>query len=357
MGGANRDLVVIGGSAGSSRALKTVLESLPEDLPAAILVVVHQPSSGPGVFTLLSSSATPSALPMQTAVDGAELRNGHVYLAPPNRHLLVVDDHLKLGTGPRENLARPAIDPLFRSAAVSHGPRAIGVILSGWLNDGASGLAAIKRCGGIAVVQAPNDAEAADMPLAALEATPVDLSAPHGDLSAAVRRFVVEAPGPARGVPRDLLLDVDIAAGGPVGHDSIRSIADPVAITCPDCGGVLSEVRGGRPLRFRCQVGHGFTGKVLLEHQEGLVDEAMRVALRIIEERATLVAKMAREAKQAGRRSTAEMYEERAVEYREHSEILRNAILNSMDLADAPEPSEAAAKAQVLRGADLDGGT
>lgn len=300
------------------------------------------------MLPILSSSGS-IALPLQNAVEGAELRTGHIYLAPPNRHLLIVDGRLKLGIGPRENLARPAIDPLFRSAAISHGPRAIGVILSGLLNDGASGLAAIKRRGGIALVQAPSDSEAPDMPIAALEATPVDLSAPRHDLPAAVLRFVSEAAGLAREVPRDILLDVEIAAGGPIDHDRLRAIADPTTITCPDCGGVLSEIREDRPLRFRCQVGHAFTGKMLLEHQEGLVDEAMRVALRIVEERAALVAKMGREAREAGRRSTAEMHESRAVEYKEQAEILRKAILSSMNLADLPDPAENIIKAQVLR--------
>jgi two-component system, chemotaxis family, protein-glutamate methylesterase/glutaminase len=298
----------------------------------------------------LSSSGS-IALPLQSAVDGAELRPGNVYLAPPDRHLLVIDGRLKLGTGPRENLARPAIDPLFRSAAISHGPRTIGLVLSGLLNDGASGLAAIKRCGGIALVQAPSDAEAPDMPIAALEATPVDLSAPRHELSAALSRFVSEAPGIAREVPHGILLDVEIAAGGPIDHDRLRSIADPATITCPDCGGVLSEIREDRPIRFRCQVGHAYTGKTLLEHQEGLVDEAMRVALRIIEERAELVTRMGREARQAGRRSTAEMHESRAVEYKEQAEILRKTILSSMQIGDLPAPAESVAKAQVLQDA------
>jgi two-component system, chemotaxis family, protein-glutamate methylesterase/glutaminase len=344
-----RDLVVIGGSAGSIAPLRTLLSALPEDFPASVLVVVHLPSSSSGTFATLASSGA-IMLPVQNAVDGVELRTGHVYLAPPNRHLLVIDGHLKLGTGPRENLARPAIDPLFRSAAISHGPRVVGLVLSGYLNDGASGLAAIKRCGGVALVQAPSDAEAPDMPVAALEATPVDLSAPHGELSAAVLRFVAEAPGATRGVPRDLLLDVEIAAGGPIDHDRLRAIAEPVAITCPDCGGVLSELRHDRPLRFRCQVGHAFTGKTLLEHQEGLVDEAMRVALRIVEERAALVAKMGQEARQAGRMSLAEVHEERAVEYKEQAEILREAILTSMELADLPDPAERIVEAQLRQG-------
>jgi two-component system chemotaxis response regulator CheB len=157
------------------------------------------------------------------------------------------------------------------------------------MNDGASGLAAIKRCGGIALVQAPSDADARDMPIAVLEATPVDLSAPRAEVAEALLRFVAEPPGPTRRVPEDVRFEVEIAAGGRIDHDRLRAIAETSSVTCPDYGGVLSKILGTGPLGFRCQVDHAYTGKVLLEHQEGLVDEAMRVALRIIEERAALV--------------------------------------------------------------------
>jgi two-component system chemotaxis response regulator CheB len=344
-----RDLVVIGGSAGASTPLRRIVSALPADLPAAVLVVIHLPSTGEGLLPVLSSLSRPATLPVRNAEDGAELRPGHIYIAPPNRHLLVVDGHLKLGAGPRENMMRPAVDALFRSAAISHGPRAIGVILSGMLNDGASGLAAIKRCGGIALVQAPSDAEARDMPIAALEATPVDLSAAAAELAEAVLRFVSEPPGPPRDVPDDIRFEVEIAAGGRIDADRLRAIAATSAITCPDCGGVLSEVRGSGPVRFRCQVGHAFTGRALLECQEGLVDEAMRVALRIIEERASLVTRMSRDASQAGRTSMAEMYDRRAKEYQDHVDVLRKAIMTSMNLGEPSDPPESVATEQVLR--------
>jgi two-component system chemotaxis response regulator CheB len=349
MAAANRDLVVIGGSAGAGTPLRTVLTALPEDLPAAVLVVMHFPSGSEGLLPTLSSPASPIRLPVENASDGAELRSGRVYLAPPDRHLLVIDGRLKLGTGPRENLVRPAIDPLFRSAALSHGPRAIGMILSGRLNDGASGLAAIKRCGGVALVQAPSDAEARDMPIAALEATPVDLSAPRDKLAEGLLRFVAEVPAKAGESPNDIRFEVEVAAGGRIDHERLGDIAETVSMSCPDCGGVLSEIKVPGPLRFRCQVGHGFTGKVLLDRQEGLVDEAIRVALRIIEERVALVSRMGRDAGQAGRSSMSEMYEKRAGEYQEHAEILREAILRSMARGDRVDADESVTKAELQR--------
>jgi two-component system chemotaxis response regulator CheB len=188
--------------------------------------------------------------------------------------LLIVDGVIRLGTGPREDLVRPAIDALFRSAAVGCGSRTIGVVLSGMLNDGAAGLAAIKRQGGIGIVQARRDATAGEMPLAALEATPVDLSAEAVDLGPAIATFVSQPPGPVHPVPADLTVEVAIAAGGRIDTSALTAIADPVALTCPDCGGVLSAVREHGPLRFRCQVGHGHTAKALYDEQEGRVDEA-----------------------------------------------------------------------------------
>lgn len=325
----NRNIVVIGGSAGSLSPLRGILARLPPDLAACVIVVVHIPAGSSGI---LNAIAPGCPLPVVMGEDSMKMQDGMVYVAPPDCHLLVLGEQLKLGKGPRENLSRPSIDPLFRSAALTAGSRVIGVILSGMLNDGASGLAAVKECGGIAMVQAPNTAEAADMPIAALEATPVDLSAADHDLATAIIKHVGEQAGPQKIAPPGLRLEVEIAAGSPSTTSVIDQIAHPVAFTCPDCGGVLSEVDGVKPLRFRCQVGHAYTGKTLLSEQEGAVDEAMRVALRIIEERAVLVGRMGREAEAAGRNGMAETYAERAIEYRQQAETLREALLRNLDL-------------------------
>lgn len=342
---AKRDLVVIGGSAGSVGPLRTILSSLPPDFPAAIVIVLHVPSDSTGIFNTVAAAS--ASLPVHVAKDGMMLERGHIYLGVPNFHLIVQDGLLRLGSGPRENLVRPAIDPLFRSAAASHGSRAIGVILSGMLNDGADGLRAIKRCAGIALVQAPSDSAASDMPLAALEATSVDLSTEAENLGAAILRHINEEIDPGGQVDHDILVEIEIALGSRYNSQVAAEISQPVPLTCPDCGGVLSQVNAARPLRFRCQVGHSYTSKTLLHEKEGSVDEAVRVALRIVEERAELVGRMGKDAAEAGRTGMAEMYEGRAAEYRRYADTLRAAVLKT--IADEyPVGDERLTHAQII---------
>lgn len=334
----NRDLIVIGGSAGATAPLKQLLGGLKPDLPAAVLVVLHIPARGVGILSTVAAAAGP--LRVLQAEDGMKIERGHVYIGAPDHHMLVEDDHLLLGRGPRENMVRPAIDPLFRSAAISFGPRVIGVVLSGLLSDGAAGLSAIKRCGGMALVQDPNDAAADEMPRRALEAATVDLCVSGARLGDVLSDLVQEAAGTALPVPPELRLEVAIAAGERVGSDRLMAFADPVALTCPGCGGVLSKVRAPGPLRFRCQVGHGYTADTLAREQEGRIDEALRVALRIIEERAELVHRMAEDGRQSGRRAVAEMYDARAEEYRSHADIIRQAVLQSLVKPPHDDPSD-----------------
>lgn len=325
----NRDIIVIGGSAGATAPLKQILGRLPADLPAAIFVVLHIPAQGIGILSTVASSAGP--LPVRQAENGMKIEPGHIYLGAPDHHLLVAEDRIVLGRGPRENMVRPAIDALFRSAALYHGPRVIGVLLSGLLSDGAAGLNAIKRCGGMAVVQDPSDAVSDEMPRRAMEATTIDLCVPGLGMGDVLSDLVREEAGAALPIPPEIRLEVEIAAGDRIGSDNLLHLADPVALTCPACGGVLSEVKESRPMRFRCQVGHGFTADVLAKEQEGRVDEALRVALRIIEERAELVHRMAADGRRSGRPAVAQMYEARAVEYREYADMIRRVVLKSLD--------------------------
>src|SRR5262245_45950650 len=167
----NRDIIVIGGSAGATAPLQRILRAFPADLPAAVFVVLHIPARGIGILSTVVSAA--AKLPVLQAENGMEFASGTIYLAAPDRHLLLIDGRLMLGRGPAENMVRPAIDALFRSAALAYGPRVIGVVLSGLLSDGAAGLSAIKRCGGMALVQDPDDAIADEMPRRALETTEV----------------------------------------------------------------------------------------------------------------------------------------------------------------------------------------
>ncbi|QZC97347.1 hypothetical protein K2E96_03805 [Pseudomonas sp. ERGC3:05] len=203
---------------------------------------------------------------------------------------------------------------------------AIGVLLSGMLNDGASGLADLKRCGGVTVVQSPLDAIESEMPQTALLAVDIDYCAPASDLAALLNRLVREEPGPVLIPPASVALEVAIAMGRPSDSSSIAEIADPVPLNCPACGGTLSQIRRS-PLRFRCQVGHGYTAEALAHEQEGSIDEAFRIALRVIVERAVLMEKMAHDALQAGRLAAVTIFKERAQEYRRSAAVLMGAAL------------------------------
>jgi two-component system chemotaxis response regulator CheB len=333
----NRDIVVIGGSSGATAPLKEILSRLPVSLEAAVFIVLHIPARSTGMLALVASAAGP--LPVFQAEDRMPIQSGHIYIAAPDHHLLVADGHMRLGRGPRENLSRPAIDPLFRSAATAYGPRVIGVVLSGFLNDGASGLDAIKRCGGVALVQDPAEATVDEMPRHALDVVTADLIVPSAKLGDVLSDLVREPAGPRLPIPPEIALEVDIAAGERIGSAILRDIADPAALTCPSCGGVLSEVKDGRALRYRCQVGHSYTADILAKEQESQVDEALRVALRIVEERAELVSRMAKDARRTARRAVAEMYEERAEEYRRYVETIRKAVLLTFPSGENSKPN------------------
>lgn len=322
---AKRNIIGIGGSAGSTEPLKDILRHISPDSEACVFVTTHVAGHGPRLLIDVLRRACP--LPVDVAEDGAPVRPGRVVVAAADRHLLVTDDGVVLGAGPRENMARPAIDPMLRSLALTFGPRVVGVILSGALSDGAAGLDAVERCGGLAVVQDPADAQVAEMPRAAVAATHPEHIAPAatiGPLLAALA--MTEAPA-ASLCPEDLQIEVEIAAGERTGSGPLARFADPVALTCPTCSGVLSQVRTTRPLRFRCQIGHALTADLLYAQQDEAVEQALRVALRVMEERSELVRRMAADARRQGRSAVAELYEEREREYASHAETLRKAVL------------------------------
>ena len=318
-----RRIIAIGGSAGSVAVIRAICLALPADLPAAVVVALHVGTGNADLLAGILDAA--SMLAATTAVDGDLLRDGHVFVAPADFHLVIDGDHIRLGRGPRENMARPAIDPLFRSAGISAGPGAIGVLLSGMLNDGASGLADLKRCGGVTVVQNPLDAVEGEMPRTALLASDIDYRAPAAGLADLLVRLAFQPLGPAVTPPGDIAIEVGIAMGRPSDTPLIAQIADPVALTCPGCSGTLSEIKRS-PLRFRCQVGHGYTAEALAQEQVGSVDEAFRIAQRVVGERAVLMEKMAVDAARAGRTAAAATFEARAREYRHSGTVLIEAV-------------------------------
>ncbi len=317
-------MIVIGGSTGSIDVLQRLCADLPPDLPASVLVVVHVGAGGQNQIARLIGGCC--RLPVTTATEGEPVERGHVYVAAANHHLLLDGETIRLGNGPRENMSRPAVDPLFRSAAASFGPRVIGLVLSGQLNDGAAGLATVKGCGGITVVQNPSGAEAPGMPTAALEACEVDYRTNIADLGTLLATLSREPAGPAVAASADILLEINIALGHEIDSNRLRQIADPSTICCPACGGVLSELRNKHPLRFRCQVGHAYSAEILDQQQDVATQQALAVAMRVVEARAALVERMAQDARDKGRDRAALSFEDRAREYRQDVDTIRLAL-------------------------------
>ena len=235
------DIIAIGASTGAFETLKQIFADFSADLPAAVFVVMHITSDGRDILADILDAAGPMAV--KTAAEGDIIENSQAYVAPAGQHLLVDSGKIWLGQGPRENMVRPAVDPLFRSAALSYGPRVIGVVLSGMLDDGAAGLAAVKRCGGLTVVQDPADAQANEMPLKALDACAVDFRATAGKLAQTLVQLTNEPAPPPLPVPGDIALEVQIAAGRPSTTEMIAQIAVPVPLSCPSCSGGLIRDR------------------------------------------------------------------------------------------------------------------
>jgi two-component system, chemotaxis family, protein-glutamate methylesterase/glutaminase len=316
------DLITIGGSSGSFDAIRAVLRSLPYDLPAAVLIATHL---GPSV-SLNNILRGHSSLPLKTAVSGEKLQRGHVYLAVADAHLLVHDHHVLVRRGPRENLARPAIDPLFRSAACAFGSRVIGVLLSGGLNDGTAGLAAIKTCGGVTVVQDPADAAVPSMPQSAMSTVAIDYAVRASELASLLVRLVHEPVPAVPPIPSQLQFEVAIAAQEAEGMSLNDQLGEKSPFSCPDCEGVLWEVNDEQVLRFRCHVGHAVTADALLDQKDAAADGILWRLLRTHEERAALARKMSARSAGPHREMAALNFQRRAAGYEEDASIVRGLL-------------------------------
>jgi two-component system chemotaxis response regulator CheB len=318
-------LIVIGTSAGGMPALTELVSQLPASIPAAVLVVQHLAPESVGEV-LVHRLAQHTQLQCELALDQTIIESGHVYLAPPDRHLLLRQNRLLVTKGPRENNFRPAVDTLFRSAAVSYGSSVIGVVLTGLLHDGTAGLEFIKRCGGMAVVQDPHDAEFSSMPESALRNVAIDYSVPLAQMGALLVELTrhQQPPQHPAAIPEDLKTEAAIAERVVGTTDQVQEIGSQVPITCPDCGGALWEMKQGNVLRYRCHTGHAFTADALLEAEQSSLEETLWVAIRMMEERKILLTSMA--SRGAGQWSVQQ--EERAEELKQHINRLREFLLN-----------------------------
>jgi two-component system chemotaxis response regulator CheB len=338
------DLVVVGGSAGGVEALRQLVHELPADLAATVLIVLHLPRGGGGAGMLPAILGRHSTLPVRAARDGEPLVPGTVLVAPPDRHLLVDDGHVVLASGPTENGCRPAIDPLFRSAASSHRGRVVGVVLTGNLDDGSAGLLSVVRHGGEAVVQDPADALFPGMPTSALGSVPRARVVPLDGVAALVSELV-RTPAPAS-VPLAPELqalergEIALSRGRSAGPHTEAHPGTPSAWSCPDCSGVLWELQDGPLLRFRCRTGHAWSVESLVEEQDSGVDTALWIALRALEERYALAVRVSERAERAGRTWSAQHFRARAEETRGHVALLRRLLVgDGVEPPAAPRPA------------------
>jgi two-component system chemotaxis response regulator CheB len=254
---ANRDILAIGTSAGGLEALRFLASEFPRDFPASVLVVIHLSSQFRSTLDEILTQA--GRLPATFAVDGEKFERSHIYIAPPECHLLVESEQLRLGSGPRENHARPALDPLFRSAGLCCGPRAIGAVLTGTLGDGAAGLSALKQCGGITVVQDPSDAAFPEMPTTALTCSQPNHVVGLAGMPALFEKLARQPAGRLR-VAGPIEDEVNIESGG---LGSMSEIDRTGRRSGPDCHGVMWEINEGEPVRYRCHVGHAYTAEIM----------------------------------------------------------------------------------------------
>src|SRR5688572_5924505 len=216
------------------------------------------------------------------------IRDGHVYVAPPDYHLIVDGRHARLSHGPREHRFRPAVDPLFRTAAKHYGECAIGIVLSGHMADGTHGLSLIKKAGGVAIVQDPDEAEVPAMPLNAMRQGEVDYVLPVDEIPRVITGLLMN-PRPARTKKSPLTRPKSHAPSPeqPGAPDALRTgelNGPPSKLTCPDCGGALWELKEKALVRYRCHVGHGFSSESLRDGMDEKLEDTLWSALRAIEE-------------------------------------------------------------------------
>jgi two-component system chemotaxis response regulator CheB len=317
-------LVVIGASAGGVEALLKLTSHLPETLQAAVLIVVHVSSQVPSYLPQVLGRQC--KLPVTHARNGEPIESGHVYVAPPDHHLIVQNGKMRLSHGPRQNGHRPAIDLLFESAARSHRQRVIGIVMSGMLDDGSRGLHTIKRCGGVAVVQAPEDALFPSMPSNALARVSADHTLPAAMIGRQLQHWVAEVNARQEDDPPMEMDERDFVYEDKHRFEEGEMQDTRTMLTCPDCGGVLWEMGDGDNLHYRCHVGHVYSIESLENYKDDILERALWAAVRTLEENASLARRMATHAREARRLISMEHFEARARQHAENANLIRRLL-------------------------------
>lgn len=317
-------LITIGGSSGGKAAILKILKNVPKSIDAAFVVVIHTSYDTPTFFDIVLQKQT--ELKVELATHNTVLNSGTVYIAQPNCHLIICDHTIQLSKGPRENLFRPAIDVLFRSAAVSFGNQCIGILLTGRLNDGSTGLEAIKKCGGIAIIQNPDSAEFTEMPRSAQELVDVDHVLELEDIAQTLESIVAEPPPMATAIPNYLIRENDIVKTIASRVELENDLGHQVPLSCPSCSGPLWKIERSNVDRYRCHTGHSFTKEALLEGQNTALEEALWISLRTLEEKKVLLSRMVKDYSERKMDNLSRSYEDKLQEISQHINKIRHIL-------------------------------
>jgi len=323
------DIIVIGASAGGPKALSLLLSGLPADFPAAIFIVNHIAPDISG-RVLLDNLAKGCVLPCKYPESGEYFSPAQVYLAPPDHHMLLKNGQILVTHGPHENRSRPAIDPLFCSAAAYYSSRVIGIILSGMLDDGTAGLAAIRRSGGISVIQEPKEAEFSAMPLSALYRAGADYCVPVGQMASLLQELVNHPVSEIVSAPLEIIREAEISERIHGNIHPVEELGERVPYSYPDCGGALWEINNDPNLRFRCHAGHAYSAEILFRRQSEKLEETLWVALRMMEEQRHMLTQLSAREKKQGLHQLANQHIERATETQVHISRLRDILTMSI---------------------------
>lgn len=327
-----KDIVVVGASAGGIEALRVLTGALPVDLSASLFIVVHTSPEAPGMLADIFNRS--GRLPATYATDGELIEKGRIYVAPPDRHLLIEPNRVRVTRGPKENRFRPAVDPLFRSAAQTYGPRVVGVILTGYMDDGTAGLWAVKQLGGTAIVQDPVDALVPFMPLSAVTHVKVDYCVPLEEIAPLLVQLTTEAAeeeGEFQ-MPKEVEIEVNIAKEQKALDAGVLQLGEPSNYACPECHGVLLQMKEGTLFRFRCHTGHAYSVESLLADITEKMDDALWNSIRAFDEGELFMRHMAEHLDHGENNPSAESFLKRADDAKRRANLMRQAAANGAEV-------------------------
>ena len=328
MGQEPKFIITIGASAGGLEALCEIVAQFHEDIDASIFIVLHLSRRGIGEY-LKHRLQQHTSLPCHVVTEELSIEKGHIYVAPPDFHLIVKQGLCKIGDGVEENRWRPSIDVLFRTAAAAYGERVIGLILTGLLDDGTAGMTAIKKCGGLVVVQDPNEAEYPEMPLSVLNNVSVDHSLPLAQIGYVLFNYMQRKELTDKPIPDEVLAEAEISEKVATGIEVVEKLGEQSVYGCPDCGGGLWQIEENGNRRYRCHIGHSYSELDLLIKEQENIEKTLWIALRMMEERKHLLKRLASESTNKGLLTVAKDHRTRAEELERHIGVLKGILFKT----------------------------